>query len=111
MPVIVQTVRRLTLIRYLIISTWSAFNILRRSFALRSFYGPLKLRDELLAQEWRRTLTVGWVRIPRCALTRFLRHWFPSPGLLACPAIALNNGRPVSMRLHSISAVLTETVT
>jgi hypothetical protein len=70
---------------------------MQRSFALRSFHGPLKLRDELLAQKWRSTLTMGRVGIPRCALTRFLRHWFPSLGLRVCRAIALINGRPLSM--------------
>jgi hypothetical protein len=58
--------------------------ILRRSFALRSFHRPLKLRDELLAQKRRSTLTRGWAGIPRCALTRFPRHWISSLELLAC---------------------------
>jgi hypothetical protein len=47
---------------------------LRRSLALCSFYGPLKLRDKFLAQKWRSTLTVGCADTLRCALTRFLGH-------------------------------------
>jgi len=48
--------------------------IWRRSFALRSFYGFLKLLDERLAEKWRSTLAVDWLVSPQFTVTRFLKH-------------------------------------
>ena len=82
-----------------------------QSSALRGLHGPLKLCDELLAQQGRSTLAGILAANLRCAVTHFLRHPFASLRLLLCREITSINGRPFSTRFQSIRDVLAQIVT